>query len=375
MDYKKETDMIIDDKRGVDYQTANQPLYYSTAFLRPSLDSEEGHLYVRHGNPNREKLEEKLARLEHGKFAFAFNSGMSAISAALMTFSPGDHIIMPNDMYGGTYQLVKTVLKRFGLEFTSVDQSDITNVIDTIKEDTKAIYMETPSNPTLQITDIKRMVEVARVRDIKVVVDNTFMTPLGQNPLLLGADMTIHSATKFLSGHSDLIAGAVIVNDPSISEQLQELQVAMGLGLGTYDCWMLNQHLKTLTLRWKQSTENTEKVHTFLKDHQSIAHVYYPIENEVHMSQATHAGAVISFKLAEENKAQSFADHLNIPLVSVSLGGVESILSHPETSSHKDLPEHERIEKGITKGLFRLSVGIENVEDLIDDFEQALKNM
>ncbi|MFC3419419.1 trans-sulfuration enzyme family protein [Salinicoccus hispanicus] len=375
MDYSKETDMIIDSKRGVDYQTANQPLYYSTAFLRPSLDSEEGYLYVRHANPNREKLEEKLARLEHGKFAFAFNSGMSAISAALMTFSPGDHIIMPDDMYGGTYQLVKTVLKRFGLHFTSVDQSNISNVTDAITDDTKAIYMETPSNPTLQVTDIRGIAEIAGPRGIKVIVDNTFMTPLGQNPLLLGADMAVHSATKFLSGHSDLIAGAVVVNDASISEQLQELQVAMGLGLGTYDCWMLNQHLKTLTLRWKQSTENTEKIYDFLKDHQSIAQVYYPAEDSVHMSQANHAGAVISFRLENEDKAQSFADQLNIPLISVSLGGVESILSHPKTSSHKDLPEDERVEKGITDGLFRLSVGIEDIEDLITDFGQALKNM
>lgn len=375
MDYSKETDMIIDNKRGVDYQTANQPLYYSTAFLRPSLDSEEGYLYVRHANPNREKLEEKLARLEHGKFAYAFNSGMSAISAALMTFSPGDHIIMPDDMYGGTYQLVKTVLKRFGLHFISVDQSSISNVTDAITEDTKAIYMETPSNPTLQVTDIRRMAEIAGNKGIKVIVDNTFMTPLGQNPLLLGADMAVHSATKFLSGHSDLIAGAVVVNDESISEQLQELQVVMGLGLGTYDCWMLNQHLKTLTLRWKQSTENTEKIYAFLKDHQNIAQVYYPAEDIIHMSQANHAGAVISFRLENEDKAQSFADHLNIPLVSVSLGGVESILSHPKTSSHKDLPENDRLEKGITDGLFRLSVGIEDIEDLIADFDQALKNM
>lgn len=375
MRYRKETEMIVDNKRGLDYRTANQPLYYSTAFLRPDLDAEEGYLYVRHGNPNRDKLEEKLASLENGRYAYAFNSGMSAISAALMIFSPGDHIIMPADMYGGTYQLVKTVLKRFGLSFTQVDQTNTNNVTDAINANTKAIYIESPSNPTLKVTDIEEIARFASANNIKTLVDNTFMTPLGQNPLDLGADIVIHSATKFLSGHSDLIAGAVIVNDDHISSLLKELQIVMGLALGTYDCWTLNQHLKTLGIRWEQSISNAEKIHQFLTSHEKVEKVYYPADNSVHMRQANHAGAVISFKLKNEGQAQKFADHLKIPLISVSLGGVETILSHPKTSSHKDLSEEERNEKEITDGLFRLSIGIENSDDLIADLQSALETI
>lgn len=372
MNYSKETDMIYDKNRGVEYQTANQPLYYSTAFLRPSLDGETPHLYARHSNPNRQKLEEKLAKLENGRYAFAFSSGMSGISASLMTFSPGDHIIMPSDMYGGTYELTKTILNRFNLNFTTVDQTNVNNVINAITDDTKCIFMETPSNPTLQVTDIKKIAEMSKDKGIKTIVDNTFMTPLGQNPLNLGADITVHSATKFLGGHSDVLAGAVIVNDEALKESLEELQVVMGTGLSTYDSWTLSTHLKTLSVRWKQSTANTEKIYEFLNSHTGVTDVYYPGENPVHRSQANHGGAVISFRIKDESKAQQFVDQLNIPLISVSLGGVESILSHPKTSSHVALTEEERQEKGITEGLFRLSVGIEDVNDLIDDIERAM---
>lgn len=370
-----DTDMIIDNKRGKEYDTANQPLYYSTAFLRPSLDNEEAHLYVRNSNPNREKLEEKLARLENGKYGFAFNSGMSAIAAALMTFSPGDHIIMPSDMYGGTYELSKTILKRYQLSLTAIDQSNLDNVTNAISKNTKAIYIETPSNPTLKVTDIRGIVEIAQKNNLITIVDNTFMTPLGQSPLNLGADIVVHSATKFLGGHSDVLAGAVIVNDEALKNSIQELQVVMGMGLGTYDCWTLNQHLKTLSIRWKQSTDNAEKLYDFFKSHDGITDIYYPGEDKLHRSQASHGGAVISFRIKDESKAQKFVDKLTVPLVSVSLGGVESILSHPKTSSHKALTEDERREKGITEGLFRFSVGIEDSEDLIDDIRQALDSI
>ncbi len=370
-----DTDMIIDSKRGKEYETANQPLYYSTAFLRPSLDDEEAHLYVRNSNPNREKLEEKLARLENGKYGFAFNSGMSAIAAALMTFSPGDHIIMPNDMYGGTYELSNTILKRYQLQLDAVDQSDLNSVINAVTKNTKAIYIETPSNPTLKVTDIKGIVDIARKNNLITIADNTFMTPLGQSPLSLGVDIVVHSATKFLGGHSDVLAGALIVDDETLKNSIQELQVVMGMGLGTYDCWTLTQHLKTLSIRWKQSINNTEKLYEFFKSHNGISDIYYPGEDPLHLSQANHGGAVISFRIKDESKAQAFVDKLNIPLVSVSLGGVESILSHPKTSSHKALTEAERQQKGITDGLFRLSVGIEDADDLIDDIKQALDSI
>src|SRR5690625_3300640 len=225
---------------------------------------------------------------------------MSAIAAALMTCSPGDHIIMPADMYGGTYELGKTILKRYQLNLTAVDQSSLDNVTNAITKKTKAIYIETPSNPTLKVADIRKIVEIAKDNNLITIVDNTFMTPLGQNPLSLGADIVVHSATKFLGGHSDVLAGAVIVNDERLKESIQEMQVVMGTGLGTYDCWTLGQHLKTLAIRWKQSTENTEKLYKFFKSHEGVTDIYYPGEEPLHHYQANHGAAVVNLRIIDE---------------------------------------------------------------------------
>ncbi|HFD6073820.1 TPA: cystathionine beta-lyase MetC [Staphylococcus aureus] len=373
MTLSKETEVIFDWRRGVEYHSANPPLYDSSTFHQTSLGGDVKYDYARSGNPNRELLEEKLARLEQGKFAFAFASGIAAISAVLLTFKSGDHVILPDDVYGGTFRLTEQILNRFNIEFTTVDTTKLEQIEGAIQSNTKLIYIETPSNPCFKITDIKAVSKIAEKHELLVAVDNTFMTPLGQSPLLLGADIVIHSATKFLSGHSDLIAGAVITNNKAISEALYLIQNGTGNMLSAQDSWTLAKHLKTFPIRFKQSVENAQKIVSFLIKQGEISEVYYPGLTASHLEQAKNGGAVIGLRLADESKAQQFVDALTLPLVSVSLGGVETILSHPSTMSHAALPEEVRQERGITFGLFRLSVGLEDPDELIADIKYALK--
>lgn len=373
MTLSKETEVIFDWRRGVEYHSANPPLYDSSTFHQTSLGGDVKYDYARSGNPNRELLEEKLARLEQGKFAFAFASGIAAISAVLLTFKSGDHVILPDDVYGGTFRLTEQILNRFNIEFTTVDTTKLEQIEGAIQSNTKLIYIETPSNPCFKITDIKAVSKIAEKHELLVAVDNTFMTPLGQSPLLLGADIVIHSATKFLSGHSDLIAGAVITNNEAISDALYLIQNGTGNMLSSQDSWTLAKHLKTFPIRFKQSVENAQKIVSFLIKQDEISEVYYPGLTASHLEQAKNGGAVIGLRLADESKAQQFVDALTLPLVSVSLGGVETILSHPATMSHATLPEEVRQERGITFGLFRLSVGLEDPDELIADIKYALK--
>ncbi|HDJ7821951.1 TPA: PLP-dependent transferase [Staphylococcus aureus] len=373
MTLSKETEVIFDWRRGVEYHSANPPLYDSSTFHQTSLGGDVKYDYARSGNPNRELLEEKLARLEQGKFAFAFASGIAAISAVLLTFKSGDHVILPDDVYGGTFRLTEQILNRFNIEFTTVDTTKLEQIEGAIQSNTKLIYIETPSNPCFKITDIKGVSKIAEKHELLVAVDNTFMTPLGQSPLLLGADIVIHSATKFLSGHSDLIAGAVITNNEAMSEALYLIQNGTGNMLSAQDSWTLAKHLKTFPIRFKQSVENAQKIVSFLIKQDEISEVYYPGLTAAHLEQAKNGGAVIGLRLADESKAQQFVDALTLPLVSVSLGGVETILSHPATMSHATLPEKVRQERGITFGLFRLSVGLEDPDELIADIKYALK--
>lgn len=373
MTLSKETEVIFDWRRGVEYHSANPPLYDSSTFHQTSLGGDVKYDYARSGNPNRELLEEKLARLEQGKFAFAFASGIAAISAVLLTFKSGDHVILPDDVYGGTFRLTEQILNRFNIEFTTVDTTKLEQIEGAIQSNTKLIYIETPSNPCFKITDIKGVSKIAEKHELLVAVDNTFMTPLGQSPLLLGADIVIHSATKFLSGHSDLIAGAVITNNEAMSEALYLIQNGTGNMLSAQDSWTLAKHLKTFPIRFKQSVENAQKIVSFLIKQDEISEVYYPELTAAHLEQAKNGGAVIGLRLADESKAQQFVDALTLPLVSVSLGGVETILSHPATMSHATLPEKVRQERGITFGLFRLSVGLEDPDELIADIKYALK--
>lgn len=373
MTLSPETEVLFDQQRGQTYDSANPPLYDSSTFHQSQLGGHTAFDYARSGNPNRQLLEEKLARLEGGTHAFAFASGIAAITAVFLSLKSGDHVILPDDVYGGTFRLTRQILNRFNLRFTTVDTTDIKNIQRAIRPETRLLYLETPSNPKFKITEIRRAAELAHQHHIDVAVDNTFMTPLGQSPLQLGADIVIHSATKFLSGHSDLIAGAIIVKRNDLAEQLYLLQNGTGTALSAQDSWTLAKHLKTLPVRYNQSVANAHKVVQFLEQHPAVSEVYYPGHSDLHLSQARHGGAVLGFRLQDETRAQAFVDALTLPLVSVSLGGVETILSHPATMSHAAIPQDIREARQITWGLFRLSVGLEDPNELIADLNHALK--
>ncbi len=278
-------------------------------------------------------LEEKLARLEGGTYAFAYASGISPISAVLFTLKSDDHVILPDDVYGGTFRSTEQILNRFNIQFTTVDATQIKEIENAIQHNTKLIYIETPSNPLFKIADIRAVDRVAKQNHLLLAVDNTFMTPLGQSPLALGADIVVHSATKFLGGHSNVIAGVAITNDKKIVDALYLLQNGTGTALSAHDSWALAKHFKTLPVRFKQSISNAERLVEFLNKCEEISEVYYPGNNSSHLRQASTGGAVIVFRLKDEFKAQAFVDFLTLPLVSVSLGGVETILSHPRSCS------------------------------------------
>ena len=311
--------------------------------------------------------------MEGGSHAFAYASGIAAISAVLLTLNAGDHVILPDDVYGGTFRLTEQILTRFNIQFSTIDTTHLNEIEEAIQDNTKLIYIETPSNPLFKITDIRGAADIAKKHHLKLAVDNTFMTPLGQSPLALGADIVVHSATKFLSGHTDIIAGVAITNDQTIADELYLLQNGTGTALSAQDSWTLAKHLKTLPVRFNQSVENTNRLYEYVAQRDEIGGVYYPGKSDLHLAQARDGGAVLGFRLKDETKAQDFVDALSLPLVSVSLGGVETILSHPATMSHAAVPKEVREARNITFGLFRLSVGLETADELISDLNYAFK--
>ncbi|MDP8100729.1 trans-sulfuration enzyme family protein [Phocoenobacter atlanticus] len=352
----------------------------ASTFHQKEIDNMQKYMYSRFGNPTRSALEEAIASLEQGKYAVAFASGVAAISAVLLMFSKGDHIVMCKDVYGGTFQLVNEALPRFGIEVNFVDETNLAEWENAIKPNTKAFYMETPSNPTLKITDIQGVVEIAKRHNILTAIDNTFMTPQYQNPLTMGVDIVIQSATKFLNGHSDVILGAVAVNDDELYEKLHKQQIMLGGLPGIEESWLVMRGIKTMAIRMEKSTQTALKIAQLLEIHPKVKKVYYPgLEShegyEIHKKQASSGGAVLSFDLGSIENMKKFAEALKYPIVAVSLGGVESILSYPAKMSHASVPEEERLKQGITAGLVRLSVGIEDPEDLIDDIKNALDHI
>ncbi|GGK24217.1 cystathionine beta-lyase MetC [Caldalkalibacillus thermarum] len=354
------------------------PIYHASTYHQPDIDRFGPYDYSRSGNPTREALEETIAELEGGIRGFAFASGMSAISTAFLLLSKGDHVLMCEDVYGGTYRMVTQVLSRFGIEYTFVDMTDLDQVASNIKSNTKVLYVETPSNPLLKITNIQGVAKLAKAHGCLTFVDNTLMTPALQRPLELGADVVIHSATKFIAGHSDVVAGLVVVKDPELADQLSFLQNAFGAVLGVQDAWLVLRGLKTLSVRLKQSTASALAMAKYLQKVPEVLDVYYPglphhPGYAVHMLQAEGAGAVLSFRLKDEQAVKTFVRQVEIPVFAVSLGAVESILSYPAKMSHAAMPKEAREQRGITDGLLRLSVGLEDVHDLMDDFERAFK--
>lgn len=356
----------------------NVPMYLSSTFHQESIDEFGEYDYARSGNPTRDALEKAVAELEGGVRAHAFSSGIAAVSATLMLLSQGDHIVLTEDVYGGTYRFVTKVLPRFGIKHTFVDFTDLAAVEAAITPTTKLLYMETPSNPTLGITDIRGVVTLAKQHNCLTFLDNTFMTPLHQRPLELGVDVVIHSATKFLSGHSDIIAGLTVTADEKLGQDLYFIQNSFGNILGVQDSFTLLQNIKTTDVRFSRSAESAQKIAEFLATNALVEQVYYPglashPGYDIHRSQCTSAGAVLSFRLPSYNAAKALVEAMKIPVFAVSLGGVESILSYPAKMSHAAMEPEERAKRGITDGLLRFSVGLEHVDDLIADFAQALK--
>ena len=362
------------DKKGA----VNVPMYLSSTFHQESMDEFGEYDYARSGNPTRAALEKAIAELEGGDRGFAFATGMAAVSACFMLLSKGDHIVITEDVYGGTYRFVTKVLPRFGITHTFVDFTDLQAVRAAVTPETKLLYIETPSNPTLGITDIAGVVEIAKEVGALTFLDNTFMTPIHQRPLDLGVDVVIHSATKFLSGHSDIVAGLVVTKDPTLSEQVYFIQNSFGSCLGVQDSFTLIQNMKTTAVRFNESARVASVLATFLDNHPLVEKVYYPglashPGADIHARQSTSAGAVLSFSLPSYDVAKVFVEAMQIPVFAVSLGGVESILSYPAKMSHAAMEPEERAKRGITDGLLRFSVGLENEHDLLEDFAQALE--
>ncbi|HAM79943.1 bifunctional cystathionine gamma-lyase/homocysteine desulfhydrase [Ornithinibacillus bavariensis] len=353
------------------------PIYQVSTFKQDGIGKLRGYEYSRTGNPTRTALESVIAELENGTHGFAFSSGMSAITTILLLFSAGDHIILTDDVYGGSYRLITKVLKRFNLEYTFVDTSNIENVENAVKENTKAILIETPTNPLLKITDIRKMAAITSNNDKLLIVDNTFASPYWQNPLDLGADIVLHSATKYIGGHSDVIGGLVSVKSEQLAEKIHFLQNSVGAVLGPQDSWLLMRGIKTLALRMEAIEASTKKIVDFLLKHKRVMKVYYPglpthPGHVLAKSQTRGFGGMISFDVGDGNYAEEILKRVNYFTLAESLGAVESLISLPAKMTHASIPSERRLELGISDGLIRLSVGIEDVEDLIEDLAQAL---
>ncbi|GBG95741.1 cystathionine beta-lyase [Ligilactobacillus salitolerans] len=356
---------------------ANSPVYLSSTFAQQDPTKLGKYDYARSGNPTRDQVEESIAHLEGGSRGFAFATGMAAISAAFLSLHQGDHIIVTKDVYGGTFRLVTQLLPNYGISHTFVDLNDKEALEAAYQENTKVVYAETPSNPTLTVVDLAAIAQSAHAHGALLFADNTFMTPLYQKPLELGADLVLHSATKFLSGHSDILAGLVVTKDDKLGEEIYFIQNAMGATLGVSDCWLLLRGLKTLKVRMKAETEGATELAGWLEQQSAVAGVHYPgLRSDpnyaIQSKQAASGGAVLSFDVGSEENVRTLVQHLRLPLFSVSLGAVETILSYPCTMSHAELDAGEQEASGITPGLLRLSVGIEDLEDLKADFKQAL---
>ncbi|MEK4761237.1 bifunctional cystathionine gamma-lyase/homocysteine desulfhydrase [Viridibacillus sp. FSL E2-0187] len=353
------------------------PIYQVSTYKQDAVGKFRGYEYSRTGNPTRHALEVLISELENGHAGFAFSSGMAAVSSVVMLLKQGDHIIVTDDVYGGTFRVFTKVLNRFGIESTFVDTANIQAVEDAIQPNTKAIYIETPTNPLLKITDIKLISILAKQYQLLTIVDNTFLTPYLQQPITLGADIVLHSATKYIGGHSDVIAGLVVVNNAELAEQLHFVQNSVGAILGPQDCWLLMRGIKTLPIRVEEVNSNTQRIAEFLEQHSKVGKVYYPglinhPGHELQKSQATGFGGMISFDVGSAEKAEEMLSKLRYFTLAESLGAVESLISIPARMTHASIPAKRRAELGIVDGLVRISVGIEDVEDLLEDLEQAL---
>jgi cystathionine beta-lyase len=356
----------------------NVPIYQTATYKQIRLGEHTGYEYTRTGNPTREALERLIADLEHGNFGFAFASGMAATTAVLSLFKSGDRIIISSNVYGGTFRVLDKIFSNFGITYEIADTTDLALLDKSITTDVKAVFIESPANPLLTVTDINAVSEITKKHDILLIVDNTFMTPYLQRPLELGADIVVHSATKYLGGHSDLVAGLAAVKDKNLAEKLYFIQNATGGVLPPFDSFLLIRGIKTLSVRMDRHISNAEAAAKYLKTNPAVKEVYYPgLEDnpgyEIQKKQADGAGGMISFELAKGYSPAKFFDGLKLIALAESLGGVESLACHPSTMTHASIPQEIREKVGITENLIRISIGIESEKDIIDDLENALR--
>ena len=356
----------------------NVPIYQTSTYEQRELGGTPEWEYSRTGNPTRAALESLIAELEGGTDGFAFGSGMAAITAVLSLFKSGDKIIISSNVYGGTFRVLDKVFNNFNITYSIEDTTDIESLDSKITSDVKAVLIESPANPLLTITDISAISSLAKKHNILTIVDNTFMTPYLQRPLNLGADIVIHSATKYLGGHSDLVAGLVVVKDSTLAERLAFIQNSTGGILGPFDSFLLIRGIKTLGVRMDRHVSNAEKAAEYLQNNKAVKNVYYPglptaQGYETNKRQAKNGGAMISFELYPNYDIKKFFSSLKLVALAESLGGVESLVCHPASMTHASIPYEIRQKVGITDGLIRLSIGIENIDDILADISQAIK--
>jgi cystathionine beta-lyase len=361
------------------YGSVMTPIYQTSTYAQTSPGKHKGYEYSRTHNPTRTNFEQSIASLENGNHGLAFSSGLAAIDAILKTLNPGDEIISTNDLYGGSYRLFRTIFEKYDLKFHFVNMEDIKSVEEKINSNTKLIWAETPTNPMMNVVDIKSMSILSKKNNILLCVDNTFATPFIQRPLDLGANIVMHSATKYIAGHSDVVIGAIVVNDSILKEKLSFIQNASGATPGPMDCFLTLRGIKTLHLRMQRHSENAEKIAIFLKNHKKVSKVYWAgfkdhKNYKIAKNQMDAFGGMVSFIPADNTfkSAKKIAENLNLFTLAESLGGVESLCCHPSSMTHASIPPEERKKSGLVESLLRLSVGVEDVDDLIDDLNQAI---
>jgi cystathionine beta-lyase len=358
------------------------PIYQTSTYAQEAPGKHKGFEYARTQNPTRTALENNLAALENGKYGVCFGSGLAAMDAILKMFEPGDEILSVNDLYGGSFRLIRTIFEKLGLKGKFIDMTNVKNLEKQISKKTKLIWLETPTNPMLQVVDIKAICKVAKKHKILVCVDNTFASPYLQTPLDLGADIVTHSATKYLGGHSDVVHGAVIVKDKKLADKLYFIQNASGAVPGPMDCFLILRGIKTLHLRVERACKNAGKIAKYLKSHPKVEKVYYPgfkdhPNHKIAKKQMRGFGGMVSFDLKNNDvkNAMKVLSNTHLFTLAESLGGVESLIGHPASMTHGSIPRKERLKVGLTDSLIRLSVGIEDVNDLIEDLEKALNTI
>lgn len=355
------------------------PIFQTATFAHTAVGESTGYDYSRLQNPTREYLEKTVARLENGTDAMAFSTGMAAVTVLMELFSPGDHIIASDDLYGGSHRLFYNICVKNGLTFDSVNTSNISLIESCVKPQTKAIFIETPTNPMMQVTDISAVALLAKKYNLLVIVDNTFLTPYFQKPLFLGADIVVHSGTKYLGGHNDTLAGFLVVRDEQIAERLRFICKTIGACLSPFDSWLIIRGIKTLSVRMERQQENAMVIASWLLGQEKVKAVYYVglsdhPDYEISKKQSSGFGAMISFEVDGEQTAMQILERVSLIRFAESLGGVETLITYPCLQTHADVPKEEREAKGINEKLLRLSVGLESAQDLIDDLKQSLED-